>query len=474
MKNKLQKSLILFLSVLSLSSCKPPLWFIKDDSNSSSYKDRQQLVFTHLWQRGSKDYSSINDMIKKFNESDIAKELNVYVKGDGINFWDYWDKVNLSISAGSAPDIFIHTISNAPTRINQTLNLTKMYEDDVNNSRDTLDANEMFFESQIDDIAKYSDNKKDMHAWPFSSTVRVIYYNKTLFKEAGITTIPKTWAELEEINRKLTIYNDPNNLKSGYKQVGFDPFTGEGQYIHQWGWLANHQFWSTDTQTSRPIPNFDDPNLINNLNKLYTSYPRRDDNARDNLQSFMSKYAQNGSNPFVTGQLAMVINNEGLYTTLKEANVDFEYGVFEIPPMDESCSYSNWSSSYSIELYDNEKRNKYSSEVSEQRNRGSWEFLKFMYSEEFQGVIAKAGFMLSNRTYYDKYINSDPILKDLTKAIEHTKEAEFIKAVPNWTSDIQVYVNNIYSKVMSVEQAMKSCQDLMNSKIEQYYQVNGN
>lgn len=67
-----------------LTSCTPPLWFIKDDTGSNNYKDRQQLVFTHLWQRGSTNYTEINNLIKKFNESDIAKELNVYVKGDGI------------------------------------------------------------------------------------------------------------------------------------------------------------------------------------------------------------------------------------------------------------------------------------------------------------------------------------------------------------------------------------------------------
>lgn len=473
MKRKIICINSLVLSFSLLVACKPPLWFI-DDGNTTNYKDRQQLIFNHLWQRGSTNYKEINDLIKKFNESDIAKELNVYVKGDGINFWDYWSKVDLSISGGSAPDIFIHAISSTPSRINQLLNLTEMYQKDVANSRDTLNAEEMFYPSQINDIAKYSDNQKDMYAWPFSSTVRVIYYNKDLFKKEGIDKIPTTWAELDEISQKLTKYNVAGDESSGYKQIGFDPFNSEGQYIHQWGWLADHQFWSEDANTGRPIPNFNDKKLISNLEKQYTAYVRRDNQARDNLQEFMSKFAANNQNPFINQKLAMVISNEGLYTTLKEANVDFEYGVFEIPPLDNNCSYTNWSSSYSIELFDNAKRNNIKSEVAEQRNRGAWEFLKFMYEEEFQGVIAKAGFMLSNRKFYDKYVYSDALLTDLTKAIEHTHEAEFIKAVPNWTSDIQVYVNNIYSRVMTVEEAMNAIQKLMESKIEQYYSVSKN
>ena len=262
MKRKVLSFLTIALCTTLLSSCKPPLWFI-DDAGGNQYKDRQQLVFTHLWQRGSADYTRINEVINTFNESEVAKELNVYVKGQGINFWDYWDKVNLSFNSGSAPDIFLHAVSSTPTRLNQLLNLSEMYRDDVANGRETLDANEMFFESQINDIAKYDENN-DMRAWPFSSTVRVVYYNKDLFEEAGITEVPTTWDELEEASVKLTKYKVENDVTSGYAQVGFDPFSQEGQYMHQWGWLTGHSFWSTDPTNGRPVPNFDDPTLVSN------------------------------------------------------------------------------------------------------------------------------------------------------------------------------------------------------------------
>ena len=173
----MKKKTTLLLAILATicTSCKPPLLFLPDETEQ--YGERQELVFTHLWQRGDPYYKKVNDMIKAFNDTDIAKELNVYVKGDGTNFWDYWTKVNLSISGGSAPDIFIHEVSSMPTRIGHLLNLTEMYNQDVINERETLDSNEMFFESQIKDICVYSKNKTDMHAWPFSATVRVVYYN---------------------------------------------------------------------------------------------------------------------------------------------------------------------------------------------------------------------------------------------------------------------------------------------------------
>ena len=39
-----------------------------------------------------------------------------------------------------------------------------------------------------------------------------------------------------------------------------------------------------DANTGTPIPPFNDKKHVDNINKLYTSYPRRDEQARDNLQ----------------------------------------------------------------------------------------------------------------------------------------------------------------------------------------------
>jgi len=452
------------LMALSLSSCVPPLWFISDAG--ASYGTRQKLTFMNLSQRGSTYYQDLSDFIDSFNETDIAKSLNVYVKGEGINFWDYWDKVNLSISGGAAPDIYLQAVSTIPTRKKYLLNLTKMYKADVEAGRDSLDANEMFSPSQINDISRYYDG--DMDAWPFSATVRVVYYNKDLFAAAGITELPKCWADMEAISKKLTTYKTPGDVTSGYDVLGYDPFLAEGQYSHQWGWLDGHSYWSTDSD-GKPVPHFNDGDIKEAYTYLFNSYVRRDDQARANLQKFNSEFTIANKNPFCAGKVGMEIQNEGLYTTLKEANVSFNYGVFEIPPRYEGGVYSNWSSSFSIECYDNKNREGLTDDVVTQRNRGTWEFLKYLYGEKGQALISKMGFMLPSKTYYSEFVDNDPMFSALTKAIAHTREAEFIDAAPSWTSDIQTYINNIYNLKMSISDAFDSCQALMNSKIAQYY-----
>ena len=130
LRNKKLISTLLLGCSLLLTSCKPPLWFIEDDGGGNQYKDRQQLVFTHLWQRGSTNYTEINNLIKAFNETEAAKELNVYVKGDGINFWDYWTKVDLSILRNATYEILFDRNIPKAVAINEAVELAKIYCDE--------------------------------------------------------------------------------------------------------------------------------------------------------------------------------------------------------------------------------------------------------------------------------------------------------------------------------------------------------
>ena len=55
----------------------------------------------------------------------------------------------------------------------------------------------------------YTTSEGKMLSMPFNSSTPVMFYNKAMFKKAGITQPPKTWKDMEEASRKL--------LKSGAK-----------------------------------------------------------------------------------------------------------------------------------------------------------------------------------------------------------------------------------------------------------------
>jgi hypothetical protein len=84
---------------LILSGCSfkllPPLVAI--DSSTDTTVDcttRETLNFYHLFPRGDSGFPMINGIISAFNASEEAAELSVCVKGNGVNFWDYWSRVH--------------------------------------------------------------------------------------------------------------------------------------------------------------------------------------------------------------------------------------------------------------------------------------------------------------------------------------------------------------------------------------------
>ncbi|MFA0438675.1 sn-glycerol-3-phosphate ABC transporter substrate-binding protein [Vibrio sp. 10N.286.49.C2] len=49
----------------------------------------------------------------------------------------------------------------------------------------------------------YTTEDGQMVSMPFNSSTPVMYYNRDMFKKAGIETAPKTWKEMESVSRKL-------------------------------------------------------------------------------------------------------------------------------------------------------------------------------------------------------------------------------------------------------------------------------
>lgn len=463
---KIYNLIIVILLAFVLSACSikllPPIvnWDGDGTSNNTDYSNREKLSFYHLWARGDKSYSLILKLINEFNDSEVAEKANVYVVGSGINFWDYWTKVDNLISGGTPPDIFLNALDQTLYRASakRLLSVTKMYNEDVANNNVSLNPFEDFASSQLE-VATYNEN---LYALPWSSTVRLIYYNKKLFQSAGLTDedIPTTWDELYSVSEALTTYNPDGS----YKTIGFDPLSGEGQYLHQWAWLNGGDFWKVEN--GKYIPTFNNQRVADTLN-LILNFPNRRD--RDKLQKFMSSFGILGVDPFVSGKIGMYIGNEGTHFSLMQAEVDFEYDVFPMPagPQKEDGKSVNWSSSFSIEMADNNI--KFSGEKAATRNRGAWEFVKFLYSKDVQTrLFNSSSFLLSHQEYLEELLGNDLILFKMSQEIVNSKEKLYVPMAPEWTSNINIDVQEIYKGTYSVEEGLAKIQKAMENKVATY------
>ena len=150
-----------------------------------------------------------------------------------------------------------------------------------------------------------------------------LYYNKTLFKKAGITSPPKTISELTADAKKLTQRNPDGSLKV----VGLDPFIGfyenvperwaaafGGKYIDAKGnaILADQAAW---------------PKMLKWQKALVDWY------GYDKLVKFQAGLGDefSSSNAFETGKLAMNLDGEWRVAFIQNEKPSLQYGTAPIP-----------------------------------------------------------------------------------------------------------------------------------------------
>jgi multiple sugar transport system substrate-binding protein len=114
--------------------------------------------------------------------------------------WGTWEtKYKVMFASGNAPDVFIVNNPDFPT---------------FANSGYLLDLGEKLSEDAFKDffpgiLSMYTWNGKHM-ALPYTTDARVLWYNKELFKQAGLDPEkpPATWAELKDYALKITEKTD--------------------------------------------------------------------------------------------------------------------------------------------------------------------------------------------------------------------------------------------------------------------------
>ncbi len=164
----------------------------------------------------------------------------------------------------------------------------------------------------------YSDSNGNMLSMPFNSSTPVLYYNKTLFKKAGLDpdTPPKTWPELESFAKKL----QAAGVKCGFT-------TGWQSWVHLENLSAWHNvpfatksngFDGLDTEFK-----FNSPLHVKHISKMaewqkskiFDYGGRRSDSAPK----------------FYTQECAMYMNSSAAQAGIKANAKDFEFGVGQLP-----------------------------------------------------------------------------------------------------------------------------------------------
>ncbi|MFN8490367.1 MAG: substrate-binding domain-containing protein [Caldilineaceae bacterium] len=315
-----------------------------------------------LLRAGGGEEKYFNQVIDIFEKQNPDTKINrIFVPGGQ----DYITKLDLMIASGDPPAIYA-PFSNRGYRYYAAKGLSQELDDFA--TRDNLNLKDF----HADGLKGCHWNGKLM-ALPLDLWPHVIFYNKTMFKEAGVDPLPtdwndKTWTtdKYLEIAKKLT-------KREGDNVTQF----GSNTYFTNWetGWALGGDWWPLNTYETGIIAEFtgDKDDKVINAMQWAADLMLKEKVAPTPAQAQQLQVGV--STPFfMSNKVAMEIGNIGSLS--QYATIDkFEWGVAPAPfPPDGSPRHLHvWIDFWSM--------------IKGVKNlEGSWKFLKFMVSADAQKI----------------------------------------------------------------------------------------
>jgi len=228
------------------------------------------------------------------------------------------------------------------------------------------------------------------HIWsvPMHTSNIAIFYRPKLFEAAGITEIPKTWDELRQVAKKLTI--DRNGDRRP-EQYGILLPLGKG------GWTVFSWFPFLFGAGGEVVSN-NRPNLMNA--GAIAALQFWQDLIKDGSVLLSAPERGYEEDAFIAGRVAMQIT--GPWTLIMKSEVDHQ--VFPIPAGVKSATVTGTGNLFVMK-------------TTPAREQAALKFLEYVLSEEFQTEWSTGtGFLPVTLTSaqskaYQQFINEKPVLK---------------------------------------------------------------
>lgn len=219
-----------------------------------------------------------------------------------------------------------------------------------------------------------------IYAIPTGIDDRLLFYNKKLFREAGLdpNKPPRTWEELLEYSKKLTKFNPDGT----YKQIGFIPNFGNS-WLYLYSWQNGGEFMSPDGRTTT-LANERTVGALDFMVKIYDAV-----GGNDKVNLFQSSFQAGEQDPFFTGKIAMVINGSWVLDGFARYAPDMDFGVVPAPVPEERLrgegvfanqdKYITWIGGYAFAIPKGAKN-----------QEQAWRFIRYMTGPEGALINAKA------------------------------------------------------------------------------------
>jgi multiple sugar transport system substrate-binding protein len=240
---------------------------------------------------------------------------------------------------------------------------------------------------------------------PFATNNGAVFYRPSLFAQAGIREIPKTWTELQQVAQKLTL---DRNHDDRVDQHGIFLSLGKEEWT-VFTWLPF--IYSAGGELLAQGK----PNLVNQGAIAALQFGA--DLVKSGVAILSSPERGYEIDDFVAGKVAMQITGPWTLAQLKLANID--YDAFPIPVAKQPAAVIGG-------------ENLFVFKTTPERERASLRFLEYILSEEFQTTWAlKTGYLPVNRksqqsAAYQSFVAENLVIKVFLEQMQWAKSRPII------------------------------------------------
>ena len=277
---------------------------------------------------------------------------------------------------------------------------------------------------------------------PLDVSSLMIYYNKDLFKQAGLDPEkpPKTWKEFISAGNKL-------------RKAGIQPFVsgfGEawlvGAFATSYQWSLFGKQGIIDTIDGK-LP-YDDPRWLR-IFKLF-------EEMRDNkmfASGIVTMINKDAERTFATGRAAMAFNGSWGVNVYKTMNSTLNYGIMYPPTLEDA--------KYPLLVFDCGGSSLFVNGASPRKDKAI-AFLRWLTQKEQQTYLAQATLNIPSNKESGQ--NLPEILKEFSKSI--SKTFENLPKLEAW--QVTNYINlNLQSIIIGEKTVSQAVAEVQNEKVRQ-------
>lgn len=419
--------------LIALTLCSTFLFsFLGCGSNSKTAETEEGgktvVEFWHYWD--GNNGNAINELVDKFNSENKDIEVKpIFISNDQL-----MTKIQTAISSNTTPGIAAADISNmAKLRSSGALLELDNY----------IQENNINLDDYYDSLLEYGKQDDKLYSLPVSTNNLALFYNKDLFKAAGLDpeNPPKTWQELEEYGEKI-INNDPTNY-------GFEFYTQVGDNGEGLTWQLQPYLWQEGADFVKDgKADFNNENgqkalgfLVNLIDKKISPVGSWDD--------------------FAKGKCAMTVDGSWMVGIWKES-VNFDFGTAMIPVPSENQYATNMGGEQIFAF------NK-----SEKENAAAAKFIAYMTNEETQIEWDKKTFFMpisksvaENKEYLEWVKTTEPRLMPFVEQQQYAHARPSISEYPAASLAFAKEIEKAYYQKVTVNDALSNAEKAVNSALE--------